>query len=202
MSTAVQKNRFGFLALATMVTLLVAATFSSFAQAACSYPDATQVFAPWKDKGYYQLAPEGGLEAGGSGWSLEGGAQLVADDGERLHEGEQEETAVLLPFGGSATSPPVCVDDTTPNFRVMIRNLGAKDAKLRVTVTYEGTGKPVKAKNNDIHSDTEDNWMPSPSLKLETDKEEERIARITFTGKDPKTNYLVDDLYVDPFARH
>ena len=202
MSIAASKRRVGLLAATALATLLVLAAFSSFAQAGCNYPDAAQVFAPWKDKGYYQLAPEGGLEAGASGWSLQGGAQLVADNGERLHEGQQEETAVLLPFGASATSPPVCVDETTPNFRVMIRNLGDKGAKLRVTVTYEGTHKPVKSKNNDIHSDTPDSWMPSPPLKLDTDKEEERVARITFTGKDPKSEYLVDDLYVDPFARH
>lgn len=200
MSSAVSKHRLGVFALAASAALIAVSAFCSFAQAACSYPDAAQVFAPWKDSGYYQLAPEGGFEAGASGWTLEDGASLVSDDGQRLHEGVQEETAVRLPFGASATSPPVCVDETTPNFRVMIRNLG-KEGKLRVTVTYEGTRKPTKARDSDIHSGQE-GWVPSPSLKLQTDKEEERVARITFRAKDPKGEYLVDDLYVDPFARH
>ena len=202
MSTEFPKRRLTLLLFAAVMATYSFAAYSASAQAACSYPDAEQVFAPWKDKGWYQLAPDGGLAEGGNGWTLEDGAELVADPDARSHEGAQEETAVSLPFGASATSPPVCVDETTPSFRVMIRNMGDKGAKLRVTVTYEGTSKPVKAKNNDVHSDTNDNWMPSPPLKLETDKEGERVARITFTGKDPKSDYLIDDLYVDPFARH
>jgi hypothetical protein len=201
MSNAVSKHRLGVFALVAAALLIGLATFSSLAQAACAYPDAEQVFAPWNDRGYYQLAPEGGLESGASGWTLQNGAALVADDGDRLHEGEQEETAVSLPFGATATSPPVCVDETTPNFRVMVRNVGDKGAKIRVTVAYEGTLKAVKARNSDVHADIEDGWLPSPSIKLETEHEQERVARITFTGKDPKTAYLVDDLYVDPFAR-
>jgi hypothetical protein len=83
----------------------------------------------------------------------------------------------------------------------MMRNMGMKDGKIRVTVTYENTVKVTKARNSDVHADGGE-WLPTPPLKLDTDGEAERIARITFTAKDPKSNYLVDDLYVDPFARH
>jgi hypothetical protein len=201
MSIATNGRRLTRLALATFVALFGLAAYSSLAHAACSYPDAAQVFSPWKDKAYYQLAPEGGLEAGASGWTLEGGAMLVTDQDHRFPEEEMEETAVALPFGASATSPPVCVDETTPSFRFMARNVGDKGAKLRVTITYENTKKVTKAKNSDIHTD-ENEWEPTQSLKLETGDEGERVARITFTGKDPKSDYLVDDVYVDPFARH
>jgi hypothetical protein len=201
MSITTNGHRLTRLALATLVALFALAAYSSLAQAACSYPDAAQVFSPWKDKAYYQLAPEGSLEAGASGWTLEGGATLVTDEDHRFPEGEMEETAVSLPFGASATSPPVCVDETTPSFRFMARNIGDHGAKLRVTITYENTRKVTKAKNSDVHSD-EDEWEPTQPLKLETGDEGERVARITFTGKDPKSDYLVDDGYVDPFARH
>jgi hypothetical protein len=201
MSTVIARPRSIRLALAIVAALFGLAVYSSAAQAACSYPDAAQVFSPWKDKAYYQLAPEGSLEAGASGWTLEGGAALVTDQDHRFPEGEMEETAVALPFGASATSPPVCVDETTPSFRFMSRNVGDKGGKLRVTITYENTKKVTKAKNSDVHSD-EDEWEPTPSLKLETGDEGERVARITFTAKDPKSEYLVDDVYVDPFARH
>jgi hypothetical protein len=201
MSTAFPKHRPALLTVAMILAALGLAVYASAAQAACSYPDAAQVFAPWKDKGWYQLAPEGGLEGGGNGWTFEGGATLVADPEDRNHDGVQEDTAVRLPFGASATSPPVCVDETTPNFRVMLRNFGDKDAKLRVRVTYEGTAEPVKARDTDVRAEREDEWVPSRSLKLET-KKEERVARITFTSQDPEGEYLVDDLYVDPFARY
>ncbi len=202
MSTADPKRRLGILALAIIAVLFVLTAFTSMANAACAYPDAEQVFAPYKDKGYYQLAPDGALGEGGTGWTLEGGAELVLEPGVRGHGGAQEETAVSLPFGGKATSPPFCVDETTPNFRFMMRNVGDKGGKIRVTISYENTHKVVKAKNNDVHSDELEEWVPTPSLKLDTGDEEERVARIAFTAKDPKSEYLVDDLYVDPFARH
>jgi hypothetical protein len=201
MSTAFPKRRLMLILMAAAMTTYSFVAYSADAQAACSYPEAEQVFAPWKDKGCYQLAPDGGLAEGGNGWTLEGGAELVADPDARTHDGAQEETAVSLPFGSSATSPPVCVDPTTPDFRFMMRNVGDKGGKLRVTVTYENTVKVTKARNADVHADKNE-WLPTPPLKLETEGEAERVARITFTAKDPKSTYLVDDLYVDPFARH
>jgi hypothetical protein len=200
MSTAFPKHRPAWLAMTAILLTFGFAAFASNAEAACSYPDAEQVFAPWKDKGWYQLAPEGGLEGGATGWTFEGGAVLVSDPDDRNHDGVQEDTALSLPFGASATSPPVCVDETTPTFRVMMRNFGDKNAKLRVTVTYVGTD--VKARNSDVRTNEEDEWVPSRSLKLETANEGERVARITFTGTDPGGEYLIDDLYVDPFARY
>jgi len=202
MSTAVPKHRLTLLLMAMVAAIFAFDAYASSAQAACSYPDAEQVFTPYKDDAYYQLAPDGGFASGGTGWTLEGGATLVVDSNARGHDGVQEETAVSLPFGASVTSPPVCVDETTPNFRFMMRNQGDKGGKIRVTVSYENTRKVVKAKNNDVHSDDVEEWVPTPSLKLETGDEEERVARITFTAKDPKSSYLVDDVYVDPFARH
>jgi hypothetical protein len=202
MSTAVPKHRLTLLLMAMVIATFAFDVYASAAQAACSYPEAEQVFTPYEDDGYYQLAPDGAFASGGTGWTLEGGAALVTVPGARGHEGLQEETAVSLPFGATVTSPPVCVDETTPNFRFMMRNQGDKGGKIRVTVSYENTRKVVKAKNSDVHSDDPEEWVPTPSLKLETGDEEERVARISFTAKDPKSAYLVDDVYVDPFARH
>jgi hypothetical protein len=200
MSTVFPKHRLSLMATAIILTVLGFAAYASTARAACSYPDATQVFAPWKDKGWYQLAPEGGLEGGATGWTFEGGAALVADPEARNHDGAQEETALSLPYGASATSPPVCVDETTPNFRVMLRNFGEEGAKLQVTVRYEAASAQAKEHDTDVRAEEE--WGPSRSVKLKTQQDEERVARITFTAADPDGEYLVDDLYVDPFARY
>jgi hypothetical protein len=202
MSTAAPKHRLTMMVMATLMSLGGLAAYATSAHAACSYPDATQVFASWNDQGYYQLAPDGTLAGGGTGWTFDGGAELVSESNARGHGGAEEETAVDLPYGASATSPPFCVDETTPNFRFMMRNIGDRGAKLRVIVTYSNTRKLVKARNSDVHSDPVEGWIPSPSLKLETGDEPEREARITFTVRDSKGEYLVDDLYVDPFARH
>jgi hypothetical protein len=186
--------------------LFVAATalacfwaFAGTAQAACSYPDAEQVFAAWQDEGYYQLAPDGGLEEGGNGWTLAGGAALVAGNETSYLNSPNDAYSLSIPFGGSATSPRVCVDANTPTFRLMAVNSGSESSKLRVTVTYElATG--TKTRSNDVRA--EDEWEPTKPLQLDVDGEVERVARISFAPRDEKGTWQVDDLYIDPFARH
>ena len=172
--------------------------FASPAQAACSYPDAEQVFAKWGDTRYYELAPDGGFEEAGNGWDFSGGAELVAGNETEFLNGEEDETSLSIPYGGVATSPRVCVDDTTPVFRLMALNAGDEKAKLQVTVTYELIGKS-DARSTDVRA--EDEWEPTKPLKLETKGAEERVARISFTPKDAEGDWLIDDLYIDPFSR-
>jgi hypothetical protein len=172
---------------------------ASAAQAACAYPDAEQVFAAWQDEGYYQLAPDGGLEEGGNGWTLAGGAALVAGNETSYLNSPNDAFSLSIPFGGSATSPRVCVDANTPAFRLMTVNSGAESSKLRVTVIYELT-TGTKTRNSDVRA--EDEWEPTKPLQLDVDGEVERVARISFAPRDEKGTWQVDDLYIDPFARH
>ena len=166
------------------------------AQAACSYPDAEQVFSKWGDPRFYELAPDGGLEEGGTGWDLAGGAALVAENEDSYLNDAADETSLSIPYGGSATSPTVCVDDTTPVFRLMARNAGDEKSKLIVTVTYLDS---EKSRTDDVRAD--DGWEPTEAMKLETKGTVERAARISFAPKDEKGAWQVDDLFIDPFSR-
>jgi len=177
--------------------LLGLLAFSSAAKA-CSYPDAEQVFAPWGDSQYYQLAPDGGLEEGGSGWTLEGGAELVAGNEAYFLNDPTDATSLRIPYGGLATSPKFCVDADTPVFRFMALNAGDR-SKLSVTVTYELPSK-TRVRNNEIRASGE--WAPTDPQKLEINGDTERVARISFTPRDAAGDWLIDDLYIDPFARH
>jgi hypothetical protein len=186
------------LLIAMVAAVMGFGAFSSAAQAACSYPDAEQVFAKWGDSGYYELAPDGGFEEGGNGWTLSGGAALVAGNETEYLNGDEDTTSLSIPFGGMATSPKVCVDESTPVFRLMALNAGDDHAKLRVIVSYELLGEN-KARTTDVRA--EDEWEPTKPLKLEVDSDLERVARISFTPRDDDGEWLVDDLYIDPFAR-
>ena len=182
------------LLLATVATVLGFAAFSTAAQA-CSYPDAEQVFAKWGDSNYYELAPDGGFEEGGNGWTFSGGAGLVAGNESEYLNGSEDESSLWLPYRGVATSPKVCVDEFTPHFRLMALNAGEDGAKLRVTVTYED----AKTRTTDIRA--EGDWEPTDPLRLEADGLRERVARISFTPRDDDGDWLIDDLYIDPFSR-
>jgi hypothetical protein len=171
---------------------------ASSAQAACAYPDAEQVFSKWGDTRYYELAPDGGFEEGGNGWSFSGGAALVNSNETQFLNGPEDEYSLSLPYGSEAVSPRVCIDESTPVFRVMALNGGVLNAKLRVTVSYE-VPKGTATKTKDIRAEAE--WAPSEPLKLEAPGEMERVARISFVPTDAKGNWLIDDLYIDPFSR-
>lgn len=183
--------------LATVAAVLGIAAFSSAAQAACNYPDAEQAFSKWGDSRYYELAPDGGFEEGGTGWTFLGGAHLVAGNESEYLNGDEDDTSLSLPYRGVAVSPRVCVDQNTPVFRLMALNGGNEDAKLRVTVTYELPS--FKIRTTDIRASN--SWEPTDPLQFDTDGDRERVARISFTPKDAGGQWLVDDLYIDPFSR-
>lgn len=198
MSASIGGFRVPRLALVAIGVVLGLAVFSSAAQA-CSYPNAEQVFSQGGDNGYYELAPDGGFEEGGTGWTFRGDAQLVAGNESEYLNGPEDKTSLSLPSGSSATSPRVCVDENTPGFRLMTANGGAWSSKLRVTVSYELPGENW-SRDTEIHADHE--WSPTQVLKLEYDSGKERVARITLAPRDEKGGWLIDDLYIDPWARH
>ena len=172
--------------------------FASSSQAACTYPKAEQVFSQWGDEGNYELAPDGGFEAGGSGWGFSGGAALVAENEDSVPErlGRPELAQPALP--GDGHQPEVLRRQTTPTFRFMVRNAGDDHTKLRVTVTYEN-GRDVKTRVIEFRSGEE--WSPSEAMQLDTDGESEGVARISFTPREAGGEWLLDDVYIDPFAR-
>jgi hypothetical protein len=135
MSLSLNGYRIPRMLFATALALLGVAAFSSAAQA-CSYPDAEQVFSRWKDSSYYELVPDGGFEGGGAGWTFEGGAGVVSGNESEFLTSPNDQYSLDLPYGGVATSPLVCVDATTPSFRLMAVNSGDRHSKLQVTVTY------------------------------------------------------------------
>ena len=78
----------------------------------------TQVFAPWQDYANYNLAPNGGLESGTTGWSVSGGASVVSGNQpfavrglEELHDRREPPLTRLLPnrhFLEQLGPPPWC----------------------------------------------------------------------------------------------
>ena len=185
--------------------LTIAVAFAASAQA-CSYTGTQQVFSPWGDHHNYVLAPNGGLEAGASGWSLAGGASVVAEN-EAFHlNGAGDSYSLSLPSGSSAVSPPLCMALNTPVFRMLARNSGNPSSTLRVEATYSLLGLLRTTVYNTVRAGS--SWTPaqemSPFLGLSTVVGTLVPAyiqvRITPIGQGGA--WQVDDLYVDPFSRH
>ncbi|HET7053064.1 MAG TPA: hypothetical protein VFI09_04005 [Solirubrobacterales bacterium] len=192
------------LAVLLSTALLTLAVFAGSAQA-CSYSGAETVFSPWGDQHNYVLAPDGGFEAGGSGWQLNNGAAVVEENESYYLNDAGDSRSLSLPSGSSAVSPPVCMSIGTPSFRLTARNSGDPSSQLRVEAVYKLLGL--------VHTKTAatlragSTWAPtqpiSTVLTLSTILGTliPSAIEIRFTPLDSTGNWQVDDVYVDPFRR-
>jgi hypothetical protein len=188
----------------TATALLALAVFAGSAQA-CSYSDAEKVFSQWGDQRHYVLAPDGGFEAGGSGWQLNRGAAVV--DGNESHylNDAADSKSLSLPAGSSAVSPPVCMAIDTPSFRLVARNTGDPSSRLRVEAVYKLLGLVRTKTAGTIQAGPA--WNPTQSvstvLTLSTVVGTliPSAVEIRFTPLDSSGQWQVDDLYIDPFRR-
>lgn len=179
---------------------------SATAAQACNYTGAEQVFSPWGDQHSYVLAPDGGFEAGGQGWMLAGGATTVAGNESFYLNNGGDSRSLSLPAGSVAVSPPICMSIDTPIIRLFAHNIGDPSSGLRVEATYSLLGVVHTKAISTVYAGPE--WAPSQQLStvlslstvVGTLVPSSIQVRITPVGSGG--NWQVDDLYVDPFARH
>lgn len=166
----------------------MSATFFVASAHACSYAKGEQVFSAYGDPRSYVLFPGGDFAGGGAGWTLEGGAAVVSG-------------SLSLPAGSSAVSPSICVSKDTPFLRSMARDSGVPGAKLQVEIVYEELDT---TRSRVVARDKSEDWDPTQPLG-------QNFGSATLGGSDSSVHvqitavggdWLVDDLYVDPFARY
>lgn len=191
----------------SVIATIAAITALSAASAqACSYSGAEQVFKPWGDEHSYVLGPNGGFEAGSTDWGLSGGATVVAGNESFDLGGEEDSRSLSLPAGSSAISSPICMSLDTPIFRMFARNTGDPSSRLRVEAVYPLLGL-IRTKTVSTVAAGPD-WAPteqmSTVLTLSTivGTLVPSAVQVRITPLDSAGHWQVDDLYVDPFARH
>lgn len=166
-------------------------------------------FSAWLDPFAYVLTPDGGFEAKGAGWTMSGGAGVVAGNETFQVGGSTDKRSLQLPPGSAATSPATCVGLDRPTLRFFVRRSGggllAALATVRVDVLYEDKAGKVHSLVTGLAPAIGGQWQPTlpmpilaslvPNLGAET-----AVAfRFTTVGG---ATWRIDDIYVDPFARH
>jgi hypothetical protein len=185
---------------------LVAMTAMAGSARACSYSGAEQVFSDWGDQRSYVLGPDGGFEAGGSGWSLKSGAQVVAGNESYYLNDAADSSSLSLPAGSSAASPPVCMAIDTPSFRLMARNTGDPSSRLRVEAVYSLLGLVRTKVVSSLTAGP--SWAPTQSISTVLGLSTivgtviPSAIQIRITPLDAKGAWQIDDVYIDPFCRH
>jgi hypothetical protein len=203
-SHPVHSSNRGRLAALLTTAMLALAVFAGSAQA-CSYSGAEQVFSSWGDQHNYVLAPDGGFEAGGSGWQLSRGATVVEGNESYYLNDAGDSRSLSLPAGSSAVSPAVCMALDTTSFRLVARNTGNPSSQLRVEAVYKLLGLIRTKTAGTLRAGS--TWAPTQSvstvLTLSTIVGTliPSAVEIRFTPLDSSGQWQVDDVYIDPFRR-
>ncbi|MEX0972614.1 MAG: hypothetical protein WDZ46_05090 [Solirubrobacterales bacterium] len=195
------RNRFAALLIPALLALAV---FAGSAQA-CSYSGAEKVFSPWGDQRYYVLAPDGGFEAGATGWKLNRGAAVVGGNESYYLNDAADSKSLSLPARSSAVSPPVCMAIDTPSFRLVARNSGDPSSQLRVEAVYELLGLVHTKTAGTLRAGS--TWAPTQSVSTVLTLSTlvgtliPSAIEIRFTPLDSLGQWQIDDVYIDPFRR-
>jgi hypothetical protein len=176
------------------------------ASAGCAGRQLERPFLPWLDVAYYTLAPNGGLEAGSTAWSLRGGATVVRGNETFSVRAPGDEFSLFLPSGSSATTGTTCVQLLDPTLRLFAMNSGSLLSLLQVEVLYADASGAPRALPIALLSGGA-RWrptLPMPFLAnllhppLVTDGNVDVAFRFTPVGLG-KSGWKIDDVYVDPF---
>lgn len=188
--------------LAALVALLVpfVAAASARADDVDRCPDRVieQPFVPWNDPFHYFLAPDGDFSAGGAGWTLQG-AEVVDENEPYWVHGGDTAASLRLASGAAATSPWICVGLLDPTLRFFARSTG-DSGELVVTVrlrTLLGLELALPIGTVDARSAGE--WVPVPAMLMAVNALPGRVA-LRFEARG-EAEWLVDDVYVDPYRK-
>jgi hypothetical protein len=181
----------GVLALAALVFAMPSGAHA----AGCPEQPSAQTFLPWLDVAWYVPAPDGGLEGGGEGWTLSGGAAVV-DGNQPYLAGER---SLALPGGASATTAPMCIGIEHPTIRLFARNTGSPLSALAVSVVFRDTLGTWQALRVGVVA-AGSRWAPTTVMPVVANLVSDRAA-FRFTPLDDRGEWTVDDVYVDPYNR-
>jgi hypothetical protein len=197
-------RRFGARLAAPLAVAFIALGVPAAAQAgvaSCPSQPAGQVFLPWLDPAWYRSVPDGGLEDGGAGWRLRGGAAVVAGNERYFVRAPSDRRSLSLPPGAAATSAPTCIAPGHPTLRFFVRNTGSPLARLAVFAEFADLAGVKRSLPIGVVSGPPD-WAPSPLLPVVVDALSVLgVTEVAFRFDAAGGDWRVDDVYVDPYGK-
>jgi hypothetical protein len=155
----------------------------------------TRAFAPWSDYANYAFAPDGGFEAGGSGWSLSGASVVSGNETFFIHA-STDRRSLSIPAGKSATSPGMCISLLSGKMRFVAR--GDTGAKVKVQIIYRGLLSSVLGILDGGTYSVGGGWKPSPQVGMLGGVLPLLTSSVSFRFTAVNGNVAIDDVYLDP----
>jgi hypothetical protein len=197
-----KRTSFRYVIVAALLAAAVLGLPAPAGAAVCPTAPLAQRFLPWNDPSWYASVPGGGFESGGAGWRLAGGA-AVTEGNEPYKVGTpQDHVSLVLPDGGSATSPATCLGPADPTLRLFARNAGSSHSGLTVSaVTRDLTGA---TRTVPIAVIAAGEWAPTAPLPVILNAfslVRAQSVSYRFEPADNRGRWSIDDVYVDPYGK-
>jgi hypothetical protein len=158
-------------------------------------------FARWGDSASYTLVGDGTFERGATGWSLAGGAQVVAGNEPFYVHAAGETRSLLMPRGSTATSPPVCMVLGRPKMRFFAVGRSGSGS-VRVDVLSRNLLGLLSVIDGGVVT-AGSSWQPTPALSLLGSNLGSTLwatwVQLRFRPVGD-TSLAIDDVYVDPWV--
>jgi hypothetical protein len=171
----------------------------------CDHSDVSQPFQHWNDDSHYFVVPGGNFEGSLDGWDLKGGSRAVSGNEPWRVDGGAGDRSLLIPAGGSVTTPAVCVGLEHPTLRFFAKRsssgLLSGVSSLTVSALVETSlGAVVEVPFAPVLSGT--TWQATPAywmvanlLPLLPGEYTPVAFRFRAVGL---SNWQIDDTFVDP----
>jgi hypothetical protein len=153
-------------------------------------------FAAWSDYAHYAFAPDGGFEAGASGWSLTGGARAASGNETFFVHSNVDKTSLSLPAGASATSPGMCISLLSSKMRFVAR--GDLGSQVKVQIVYRGLLSSVLGILDGGTYTVGGGWKPSPEIGMLGGVLPLLTSSVSFRFTAVGGAAAIDDVYLDP----
>jgi hypothetical protein len=162
---------------------------------ACPDPT-TQPFRAWSDYAKYVQVPDGGFEAGASGWTLAGGAKVVVGNEPFYLRSAGDRWSLSMPAGGTATSPPMCISLLSSKMRFVA---GGSTGNVKVQVLYRGLLSSALGTFDGGTVSSTGGWAPSPEISMLGGVLPLLTQSVQFRFVATSGSARIDDVYLDPW---
>ena len=188
------------LSLLTAAAALGVAALPSAASASTCVPGPTApVFAQFGDPAFYFLAPGGSFE-GSLSWARSGSASVVSGNEPFMLAGRGDKQSLKLGYGGSVTTPKLCVTRDLPHLRFVAKAVGSGQLDVEVRL-YGADGRVTNSSTGSVSPSAHLLWAPSRNVDRKVDQlmaSETGYVDVRFKSQG---DWLVDDVVVDPYRR-